>query len=306
MNAVRGFFSGVFCFLLFDVLALLGIVITLNMTVLNPDFITSELDKLDVYSVVIEQAKAQLPGQEFIKPEVVDSMLAELKPWLREQANTVIHAVYAYLKDGQELEATISLEPVRSVVKQNVRQAILESLPPELQGAPQSQIDAYMSQVYVEIDKAIPASFELNEAVVGSQMMAQLEQVKQAIGYVDTAYKALIALAVLLVLLIALMHWWQPKPITRSIGITFILVGVACILGSLLDVLIIQVVSGLAGGLGALSGFQTKLPQLASDLTAPMRMYGIGFLVSGIVVVVISVLFRSPERSPDIRNQVVY
>jgi hypothetical protein len=299
MSAVRGFFSGVFCFLLFDVLALLGIVITLNLTVLNPDFVTSELDKLDVYSVVIEQAKAQLPGQEFIDAETVDEIVTELKPWFEEQADTVIRDVYAYLKGEQELNVVISLEPVRAAVKECAREAILESLPLELRGAPQSQIDAYMSQVYVEIDKAIPLSFELNEAVVGSQMMAQLEQVKQAIGYVDTAYKALIALAVLLVLLIALVHWWQPKPLTRSIGIVFILVGIACILGSLLDFLISQVLSSLAGGSGALSGFQAKLPQLASDLTAPMRMYGIGFLVAGTVVVVISVLFRSPETSPD-------
>jgi hypothetical protein len=302
MSAVRGFFSGVFCFLLFDVLVLLGLIISLNLTILNHDFVTSELDKLDVYSVVIEQAKAQLPGQEFIKPEVVDSMLAELKPWLREQANIVIHATYAYLKGDQELNVAVPLEPVRSVVKQNVRQAILESLPPELQGAPQSQIDAYMSQVYSEIDKTIPASFELNEAAVGSQMMAQLEQVKQAIGYVGTAYKVLIALAVLLVLLIALVHWWQPKPITRSIGITFILVGVAGILGSLLDVLIIQALSRLAGESSMLFGLQAKLPQLAADLTSPMRMYGIGFLVSGIVLIIISVLFRSPETSSDVRN----
>jgi hypothetical protein len=138
MNVVRGFFSGVFCFLLFDVLVLLGLVITLNLTVLNPDFVVAELDKLDVYSVVIEQAKAQLSGQEFIKPEVVDSILAELNPWLREQANTVIHAAYAYLKSERELNVTVLLEPVRTVVKEHVRQAILKSLPPELQGAPQS------------------------------------------------------------------------------------------------------------------------------------------------------------------------
>ncbi|MBM3141426.1 MAG: hypothetical protein FJ005_00055 [Chloroflexi bacterium] len=299
MSVVRGFFSGIFASLLVTALFLLGITITINLTILNPDFVVSELDKLDVYSVVVEQAKVQLPAQEFIKPEVVDSMLAELKPWLREQASTVIRAVYAYLKGEQELNVTVLLEPVRSVVKQNVRQAILESLPPELQGAPQSQIDAYMSQVYVEIDKAIPASFELNEAVVGSQMIAQLEQVKQAIGYVDTTYKALIALAVLLVLLIALVHWWQPKPITRAIGIVFIIAGVTCILGSLLDLLISQALSRLAGESSMLFGLQAKLPQLAADLTPPMRMYGIGFLSAGIVLIIISVLFRSPETSPD-------
>jgi len=302
MSAVRGFFSGVFCFLLFDVLALLGIVVTLNLTVLNPDFVTSELDKLDVYSVVIEQAKAQLPGQEFIDAETVDEIVTELKPWFEEQADTVIRDVYAYLKGEQELNVVISLEPVRAAVKEKVSEAVLESLPPELQGASQSQIDAYMAQVYAEIDNVIPATFQLSETSAGQQITAQLQQAKQIIGYIDTAYKALIALAVLLVLLIALVHWWQPKPITRSIGITFILVGVAGILGSLLDVLIIQALSRLAGESSLLLGLQAKLPQLAADLTAPIRMYGIGFLSAGVVLVVISVLFRSPETRPEVKN----
>jgi len=297
MSIVRGFFSGIFGSLLFTALVLLGIIITVNLTVLNPDFVVSELDELDVYSVVIEQAKAQLPSQEFIKPEVVDSMLAELKPWLREQAKTVIHAVYAYLKGDEGLNVTISLEPVRSVIKENAREVVLNSLPSELQGASQGQIDAYMAQLYTGIDNVIPATFQLSETSVGQQITAQLEQVKEVIGYVDTAYKALIALAVLLVLLIALVHWWQPKPITRSIGITFILVGVAGILGSLLDVLISQALSRLAGESSMLLGLQAKLPQLAADLTAPIRMYGIGFLSAGIVLTTISVLFRAPETS---------
>ena len=302
MNAVRGFFSGVFCFLLFDVLALLGIVITLNMTALNPDFVTSELDKLDVYSVIIDQAKAQLPGQEFIDEETVDEIVTELKPWFEEQADIVIGDVYAYLKEDRELNVVVSLAPVRATVKEKVGEAVLESLPPELQGASQSQIDEYMSQIYAEIDDVIPATFQLNETSAGQQLTAQLQQVKEVIGYVDTAYKALIALAVLLVLLIALAHWWQPKPITRSIGITFILVGVAGIVGSLLDVLIIQVLSRLAGESSLLLGLEDKLPQLASDFTAPIRMYGIGFLGAGVVLTVISVLFRSPETRPDVRK----
>jgi hypothetical protein len=257
---------------------------------------------LDVYSVVIEQAKAQLPGQEFIDAETVDEIVTELKPWFEEQADTVIRDVYAYLKGEQELNVVISLEPVRAAVKEKAREAVLESLPPELQGASQSQIDAYMSQIYAGIDNVIPATFQLNESSAGQQITAQLEQAKEVIGYVDTAYKALIALAILLVLLIALVHWWQPKPITRSIGITFILVGAAGILGSLLDVLIVQALSRLAGESSLLLGLQAKLPQLAADLTAPIRMYGIGFLSAGIVLVIISVLFGAPEKRPEVRN----
>jgi hypothetical protein len=297
MSAVRGFLSGVFNFLLFDALVLLGIIISLNLTVLNPDFVTAELQKLDVYPAVIEQAKTMLPSQQFISAETVDELVSELTPWFEEQANTVIYAVYAYIEEGRELNVTISLEPVRAAVKEKVTEAMINLLPPELQSASQSQIDAYMSQIYSGIDSVIPSSFVLDESVVGPQVMTQLEQVKQIVGYIETAYRYLIAAAILLVLLIALAHWWQPKPITRSIGITFILVGVVCILSPLLDYLIIQALSQAIGSSGVLSGLQAKLPQLAADLTAPLRTYGIGFLISGIALIVISVLFRSAQPS---------
>ena len=302
MSALRGFLSGVFCFILFDVLVFLGLIITLNLTLLNPDFVISKLDELDVYSVVIEQAKAQVPEQEFIDPEIVDELAEELTPWFREQTDKVIRDVYAYLKEDRELNVVISLETVRTAVKDKVRDVVLSSLPPQLQGVPQSVIDSFMTQVYAGVDDFIPATFQLSEASVGQQVAAQLQQVRQVIGYIATAYKALIIAAVVLVLLIALVYWWQPKPITRSIGITFILVGVACIIGSLMDILIAQALSSLAGESTVLLGLQSKLPQLASDLTAPVRMYGVGFLGSGIVLVVISFLFRSPETRPDMRN----
>jgi len=301
MNAVRGFFSGVFCFLLFDVLAFLGIIVTINMTVLNPDFVTSELDKLDVYSVVIEQAKEMLPSQEFISDETMDELVAELKPWFEEQAGKLIHDVYAYLKEDRELNVVVSLETVRTAVKANVSEAILGSLPPELLGVPQSVIDAYMAQLYTEIDNVIPATFQLSETSVG-QVAAQLQQIKQIIGYVATVYKVLIVAAVVLVLLIALTHWWQPKPITRSVGITFILVGVACVLDSLLDVWIVQALSRLVAESSLLLGLEAKLPQLAADFMAPIRMYGIGFLSAGIVLVIISFLFRPPGTKPDVMS----
>src|SRR4030042_3935956 len=122
MNLLRGFLSGVFGFLLFDVLVLLGLIISLNLTVLNPEFVTGELDKLDVYPAIIEQAKTMLPSQQFIDDETVDKIVSELRPWFEEQADKVIGDVYAYLKEDRELNVVISLEQVRAVVKANVKE----------------------------------------------------------------------------------------------------------------------------------------------------------------------------------------
>jgi hypothetical protein len=299
MSIVRGIFSGTFCFLLFVVLVLLGLIISLNLTVLNADFVTAELVKLDVYSTVIDQAKTLIPSQPFIDTKMVDELAVELKPWLQEQASTVIHAVYGYIKEGRDLSLNISLETVRAAVKEKVAAAVAAAPPALLQGATQTQIDAYLSQIYAGIDSAIPSNFVIDGMVAASALKIPLVPIKTAIGYIETAYGALIVTAVLLILLIALAHWWQPKPIARSTGITLVLVGVVCTLGPLVNYILVQFLSQAIGSFGVLTGLQTKLPQLVSALTAPVRSYGIGFLVAGITLVVVSVLLRSAKRSPS-------
>jgi len=300
MKVARGCLSAVLCFFLFTVLVLLGIIITLNQTILNPDFVIAELDKLDIYSTVIEQAKAQLLGQEFIQQFIstntLNQMFDKLQPWLEEQANIIIHGIYAYFHGDQKLDITISLQPVRSIVKETVREVTLQSPPPGLEEASQSQIEAFLSQIYVEIDKAIPASFTL-DTILGQQTMAQLQDLKQVIRYIGIAYEALIGLAVLLLLIIALVYWWQPKPVTRVTGIVFIIAGMVCILGSLLDVLVAQAIGHLAGESGRLLELQTKVSQLASDLTAPAQSYGIAFLSAGVALVLISIQIRPSATS---------
>lgn len=298
MSAVRGFLYGVFCFVLFDALVILGLIITLNLTLLNPDFVTSEIEKLDVYSLLTEQAKALLPSQQFIDTECLNKALADLRPWFEQQAGSVIHNIWDYLKGADTINATISLEQVRSVAKKYAKEAALKSLPPQLQNISQTQMEAYMAQIYTEIDRRIPANFTLNEGSIGSHFLAQIKKIKQVVGLTQIAYKWLIGLAILLVCLIALVHWWQPRPIIRSTGITFILVGLVCVLGSLLDVLVSRALSRLAIEAYILPVIQPKLPQLVSDLTAPLRNYGLGFLVSGLAMVMISVILRYSETSP--------
>lgn len=301
MGVARGCLSVILCFFLLTVLVLLGSIITLDQTILNADFVIAELDKLDVYSTVVEQAKAQLLEQEFVQQfistNILNQMFDKLKPWLEEQADIIIRGTYAHLHSDQELDITISLQPVRSIVKETVREVVLQSPLSGLEGASQSQIEAFLSQIYTEIDKAIPASLTL-DAILGQQTIAQLQHLKQVIYYISIAYKALIGLAVLLLLFIALVHWWQPKPVTRDTGIIFIIVGIVCILGSLLDVLVAKAIGCLAGESGGLFELQTKVPQLARDLIAPARSYGIAFLSAGIVLVLISLQFRPSATSP--------
>ena len=293
MSIVRGFFSGIFSSILIIVLVILGIIITLNSTILNPDFVISEIDKLDVYSVATQELEAQLPQDEPYMTQALTETIDDLEPWLEDQLDTAIYAAYDYINGGQELKLVISLEPVRSSLKENIRGAILESPPPELAGASASEIEAFLAEAYAEIDSQIPQEFELSESSLPPEIVDQLQQVREIISYVELGYKASIGLAVLLLLSIALIHWWRAKPISRSVGIAFAISGFISYLSTLsADYLTSQVTQ-----VDIPIELQTRLPQLVDDLIAPLQIYGICFLAAGIGLIVLSFVLKSADEA---------
>ena len=312
MSILRGFFSGILGFLLVITLFLLGIAITINATILNPDFVIEEIDKLDVYPMITDQVKALIPQEEPYLAQILDESITELEPWLQNQVTNVINDGYAYLKEGQEFNLVIDLEPVRSSLKTNLREYILElppselnesviaslppelqdvieSLPPELQGIPESQIEALLPIVYAEIDNLIPQNFELNQNSLGPEIMAPLEQARQIIGYIGISHKVLIGLALLWSLLIALIHWWRVKPICRAICIAFTTGGLI----SYLSTLAVSQLTGQVTQINMPAELQTKLPQLFNDFVAPLQIYGIVVLAMGIGLIVLSIVLKS-------------
>jgi len=91
MRIVRNVFSGIFSFVLVVVLIVLGIVVTVNLTILNPNFVISELNKSDVYSIIVDQVKKQLPEEEPYIAQIADETITDLEPWFKEQVDVVIY-----------------------------------------------------------------------------------------------------------------------------------------------------------------------------------------------------------------------
>ena len=294
MHIVRGIFSGIFSFLLTIILIALGIIITFNLTILNPDFVISELNKMDIYSIIANQVREQIPTEDPYIARIADETVTELKPWLKEQVNSVIYDGYAYLKGNQELNIVIPLEEVRTCIKDNVEQVVLESLPPELEGVTQSQIQAFLPLIYTEIDNQIPPQIEINEALLGPEVTAQLQKTQQIVGYIEIGYKALIGLAALLMLLIALLQWWHIKPIARYIGIPFTIAGALSLIGSIVDR---SLISGFLPGIIPSEippEIMSILPPLITDITSPLQIYSIALLIVGTILIVLSIKLKSP------------
>ncbi len=295
MKIVNGILSVILGIFLTVSLIILGGIITVENTILNPAFVISEMEKMDAYSIITDQVSLQLKGQ--FPPEVpyveerIEETITELEPWIREQVNLVIYDGIACLKEEQELHIIIPLEEARGCIKENVKEAILESVPPELEGLPQEIVDLFLTQIYIEIDNQIPEQIEINDSLLGAEVTAQLHQAQQVIRYIEIGDIISISLIVLLVLIIALLQRWRLKAITRYSGLPFIMAGASTLIATFLAGNFISEVipAELPPEITAL------LPVLVGDFISPLRTYSTVILAIGIVLLVLSFILKSAD-----------
>lgn len=280
--------------LLFLSLSILGLVLMLNHTILNPDFIVSEADELDISSLIKEFLTGEIPQEEPYLAEVLDNTIADLEPWIKEQVNAGIYTSYDYLLGKSEsLSLVISLEPVKGNLKDNLREAILKSPPPELEGATPAVVELYINEAYQNIDELLPPRFEFKESSLGPEVLAQLDQVRQAIGYYQLGYKLLIGFILLLILGIILINR-EVRGATRELGIIFTTYGALEYLG-------IFIIKYLAGTqlpqLAVPPPLQAWLPQLLNNFLAPLEIFSIGLMVGGIALIIVSFVYKPRQPS---------
>lgn len=296
MNFLKGLALSLLGLLLYMALVIFGLIFMINITILNPDFVLREMDKLDVYSlaeaVIREEVIPQLEVPTEYEPyvvEVLDGTMTDLRPWVREQARDVVYTVYDYFMGRSwHLYLSISLEPVRDSLKENLRGTVLSSPPPELAGLPPAATELVLDEANRQIDAQIPSGFDLNQDTLDPEAVMVLEQVRQYIGYVQLGYKLLLALILMLILGIVLIHR-EVRGATRSLGITFLSCGVTIYLSNFLTR---YFVSPRMLELSLPANFQTKLPQLMADLHAPLDWYAIVLAAIGVVLLVVSFVYQ--------------
>jgi len=104
MKFLKGLAIGLLSFLLFWSLSIFGILFLLNQTILNPNFISTQLDKLDVAALVEEIIGEQEDEEAFseeLETALVDT-IAELEPVIKEGISDTVEPIYDYLKGESE------------------------------------------------------------------------------------------------------------------------------------------------------------------------------------------------------------
>lgn len=113
MKFLKGLALSLLSLLLFLSLTIFGVAFTLNRTILNPDFLASELNRLDISSLTEE-----LLGEEILKinlPEQLETSLVDtipkLEPLIKEQLSAATYSIYDYmLGKRQELDLVQTLK----------------------------------------------------------------------------------------------------------------------------------------------------------------------------------------------------
>jgi hypothetical protein len=199
----------------------------------------------------------------------------------------------------------ISLEPVIESLNNTLKEAFLASPPPEYSGLPPSELEQHFDEFFADFTDMIPTTsggehqLELDETLIGTEVPTQiadglakaedgLEQARQYVGYFQLGYIALIAFILLLILGIVLIYR-TVRGSTRQIGITFL----ACGIVSFVIFLIIKSMAGTQIAKADMPVYlQTWIPQLIKDFLMPLEIYGIGLMVGGVILTVVSFIYR--------------
>lgn len=134
MGLKHGFGITVLALLLLPTLFITNVMIGVDRTVLNQDFVTETLEEDDAYGAIVEIASDQLPNASDQAPVDPEAILTE--EFIQTEVEKNIDNFYSYIyKDDENLTLTINLSQVHEAIADNVTASdneLLQQLDPEL------------------------------------------------------------------------------------------------------------------------------------------------------------------------------
>ncbi len=284
----------------------------IRSTFLNSEFLGAIINELDLTAlmkpIIYEQANNWIPQMlEPFKPFIypaIDDMLESQEPWIKQQIINNIDQIADYLvglRDGFNI--TIPMDPVVKGIKDYMLKDVKDLPLPQVIGLPPEMVEAVFNDFFDEFSQYIPVSFSFDESIIGEDVPQQVRkvltegenamaQMKDYISTFQLGYNLLIAFMVLLTIGIILV-FREVRGATRTLGIVFLIFGAIELLSR---ILINNVFSQqMAQATAIPSHLHQWLLQFVSDVSAPLQILSIGFIIGGIVLIVVSVVYK-PRR----------
>jgi len=187
MGFLKGFGTFVLGFLLFLSLSVFSVAFLLNSTLLNPDFVTRQVDRIDISSlardVAEKQIKEELPAELSFLKEAVYNVIDEQEPWLKTQLNQAINTGYDYfLGKTDTLSISVPLDAFKKDLKNSLWQELNKQLNVWLRDNIQKELKPYIEQNLQAYRKILPAELAfLSDAQLKSYLNAFLQQIQDQI-----------------------------------------------------------------------------------------------------------------------------
>jgi hypothetical protein len=278
-------------------LLIFGPALTVNQSALNADFIADRVDEIDIVELTDEIILEEVPPEaadfmgEILHP-VLQYTIGQIEPWLKEQARNLIHVFYDYIEGRIDtLSIIISVEDKVKNFRDNLLDAILTSPPAELLGLNAEEIEAQFNVYFDQIDEEIPPAIELDEMLLETEVMQQIERAKRYVGYFNLGFFLLLAFCLLLILLIILVYR-EVKGSCRYIGFTFLAVGVVSLVGAFIAR---SFANSQLATIDMPATLQAWAPNVVFDVLMPLGIYAIGLIVVGIALTVVSFVYKRDE-----------
>jgi hypothetical protein len=301
MKVFKGILLAILGILLSLSLLIFGLALMVNQSALNPDFVADRVDEVDIVELTDELIIEEVPTEaadfmgEVLHP-VLQYTIGEIEPWLKEQARNVIHVFYDYIEGRNDtLSLIISLEDKIRTFRDNLLDAILTSPPAELLGLPAEEIEAEFNVYFDQIEEEIPSAIELDETLLETDVMQQIEQAKQYVGYFNIGFIALIAFCLLLILLIILVYR-EVKRSCRYIGFTFLSVGIVSLV---LAFVARSIANSQLADIDMPATLQAWAPNVVTDVLMTLGIYAIGLIAVGIALTVVSFVYKRKDEYSD-------
>jgi hypothetical protein len=116
-----------FSFLLFVSLGVFGLAFTLKSTALNPDFVTGEIQQLDIASLVKDQVRVQNSPGQIDLGLIINESISEIEPDLKSEAGIAVHSVYGYLL-GKTPEPNLAAILKQTFLSSDFESSVVDSL----------------------------------------------------------------------------------------------------------------------------------------------------------------------------------
>ena len=287
MNIIKGLVLSLLSMPLVLTLGLFGLAFTLNRTILDPEFISMEIDRLDIAQLAGEIIAPQVPPDMDFINEALYQAIGDAEPEIKAEIRAAVHSSYDYLLGrSQNLTFTVSLTEVKSEIRDSLWQYLQTSPPPELSNVPPALIEEYFDQFYRQYTEEIPDI--IDETQLSPEVLRELADIRQGISYYRSGFYVLIALMLLLVLAIILISR-DLKSSTRSLGISLLIYGA---FGFVMNLVWQSFAPQFLSMPDLPLYLQTWLNQFSQDVLSPLRIFTIATMLVGTTLLVVSFIYR--------------